>query len=107
MTDGNGIMHQNGCGIASHLGVLLDIPSIGVGKTSFCVDGLAREYVNNLYYQKTKEFGDKINLIGYSGYTWGAAMKLNKKKEIDEPMFISIGHKISLETACRIAKNCW
>lgn len=47
MTDGNGILHQNGCGIASHLGVLLNVSSIGVGKTSFNVDGLGREYVNN------------------------------------------------------------
>lgn len=46
MVDGNGILHQNGCGIASHLGVLLDIPSIGVSKTPFCVDGLNTEYIN-------------------------------------------------------------
>jgi len=42
MVDGNGILHQNGCGLASHLGVLIDIPTIGCGKTTFSVDGLIR-----------------------------------------------------------------
>jgi endonuclease V len=42
MVDGNGILHSNACGLASHLGVLLDVPTIGVGKTSFYVDGLKK-----------------------------------------------------------------
>lgn len=46
LVDGNGIMHQNGCGLASHLGVLIDCPTIGCGKTTFYVDGLKRELIN-------------------------------------------------------------
>lgn len=42
MVDGNGILHSNGCGLASHLGVLLDIPTLGVGKNAFFVDGLTK-----------------------------------------------------------------
>ena len=42
IVDGNGILHQNGCGLACHLGVLLKIPTIGVGKTLFFVDGLTK-----------------------------------------------------------------
>lgn len=45
MVDGNGVLHQNGCGLASHLGVLLDIPTVGVGKTAFYADGLTKEVV--------------------------------------------------------------
>ena len=45
MTDGNGILHQNGFGLASHLGVLLDIPTIGCGKTIFNVDGLDKKII--------------------------------------------------------------
>lgn len=40
LVDGNGIFHVNGFGLASHLGVLIDIPTIGVSKTVFAVDGL-------------------------------------------------------------------
>jgi len=42
MVDGNGVLHQNACGLASHLGVLIDKPTIGVGKTVFYVDGLRK-----------------------------------------------------------------
>lgn len=41
MVDGNGILHTRNFGVASHIGVLFDIPSIGVGKTVFAVDGLS------------------------------------------------------------------
>lgn len=40
--DGNGVLHNNGCGLASHMGVLLDIPSIGASKTIFFVDGITK-----------------------------------------------------------------
>ena len=40
LVDGNGILHTRGFGCASHIGVLTDIPSIGVGKKVFAVDGL-------------------------------------------------------------------
>ena len=47
MTDGNGILHQNACGLASHLGVLIDLPTIGIGKTIFFVDGLSKVNILN------------------------------------------------------------
>ncbi len=40
LVDGNGILHPRGFGLASHLGVLTDVPSIGVSKTVFAIDGL-------------------------------------------------------------------
>lgn len=50
MVDGNGVLHQNACGLASHLGILIDKPTIGVGKTVFYVDGLRKvtytRYIN-------------------------------------------------------------
>ena len=45
MVDGNGILHQNKCGLASHLGVLIDVPTLGVGKTLFYIDGLNKDRV--------------------------------------------------------------
>ena len=42
MIDGNGILHSNKCGLACHLGVLLDVPTLGVGKTLFYIDGLGK-----------------------------------------------------------------
>jgi deoxyinosine 3'endonuclease (endonuclease V) len=40
LVDGNGILHTRSFGCASHIGVLMNIPTIGVGKTVFAVDGI-------------------------------------------------------------------
>ena len=40
LIDGNGIFHPRGFGLASHLGVLTDTPSIGLSKTVFALDGI-------------------------------------------------------------------
>lgn len=48
MVDGNGILHTRNFGCASHIGVLQDLPSIGVGKTMFYIDGLTRDIVGQM-----------------------------------------------------------
>ena len=48
LVDGNGILHTRGFGCASHIGVIADFPTIGVGKTVFAVDGLSQ--VSKTYY---------------------------------------------------------
>jgi deoxyinosine 3'endonuclease (endonuclease V) len=87
MVDGNGILHARKCGIATHLGILENMPSIGVAKTLYNHDSI--KIVN----------GD---LIGKSGTIWGKALAEKSIKFI----YISIGHMISLETAYQIVKNC-
>lgn len=47
MVDGNGILHPNACGLASHLGVLLNVPTIGCGKKVFYIDGLTKVIIIN------------------------------------------------------------
>ena len=103
LVDGNGVFHNKGFGLASHLGVLVDIPTIGCGKTVFAVDGITKKKVENINIYNLRKKGDSKALIGKSGTKWGYALK--STKEFNDPMIISIGHKISNETALKIAKS--
>ena len=103
LVDGNGIFHNKGFGLASHLGVLVDIPTIGCGKTVFAVDGITKRKVEDIYYYELKKKGDAKKLIGKSRTQWGYALRTTK--EYDYPMIISIGHKVSNETALQIVKK--
>ena len=83
MIDGNGILHPRGVGIASHAGVLLDTPAIGVAKTLLCGEVL----------------GDKV-IRG--GKLIGNALRSGKAKN---PVYVSPGHKISFETAVSLVRG--
>jgi len=84
MLDGNGLLHPFGLGLASHAGVYLDIPSIGVAKSMLC-----GKLKNNAIQMNNK-------IIGYVLYT----SKIAKR-----PVYVSPGHKISFETSLNIVKN--
>ena len=106
LADGNGILHTRGFGIASHLGVLVDLPTIGCAKTVFALfdEGITEKYVQDINYKYLKKFGDSYPLEGYSGVQWGYALK--STDYFDDPMIISIGHKVSNKTALEVAKLC-
>jgi len=102
LVDGNGIFHVKGFGLASHLGVLVDIPTIGCGKTVFAVDGITKNKVADINYYNLKKKGDSYALYGRSRKLWGYALR--STKEYDDPMIISVGHKVSNPTALKIVK---
>ncbi|KAJ8763856.1 hypothetical protein K2173_003638 [Erythroxylum novogranatense] len=102
MVDGNGILHPRGFGLACQLGVLANIPTIGIGKNLHYVDGITEAGVWRLL-QDGENTGEKfLTLTGRSGRTWAAVMR--PTEDTSKPIFISIGHRISLETATEIVK---
>jgi deoxyinosine 3'endonuclease (endonuclease V) len=102
--DGNGILHPRGFGLASHLGVLTGIPTLGAGKTFLFVDGLNVKDIKKEVAEKCTKGGDYVELVGKSGTIWGAALRSHD--ESTNPIFISQGHKMSLQTTMNIVRTC-
>ena len=105
LVDGNGILHHRGFGLASHLGVLINIPTIGIGKNLLYIDGLNKKTVRDEFRKTCKKGGDYLELIGDSGKIWGAAYMSNSKTL--NPIYISIGHKVSLYTIIYLLKSLY
>eukprot|EP00002_Diphylleia_rotans_P014645 TRINITY_DN2852_c0_g1_i6.p1 TRINITY_DN2852_c0_g1~~TRINITY_DN2852_c0_g1_i6.p1 ORF type:complete len:198 (-),score=37.71 TRINITY_DN2852_c0_g1_i6:493-1086(-) len=72
--DGNGVLHPRGLGLASHLGVLVDTPTIGVGKTFFNMDGLFERDVIMHAKRVLASAGSRFPLVGESGKVHGMVL---------------------------------
>ncbi|MDJ0598253.1 MAG: deoxyribonuclease V [Crocosphaera sp.] len=92
LCDGQGIVHPRRLGIASHLGVLLDIPTIGVAKSLL----VGKHEEVPLEKGSWKPLIDKEEIIG-------AVLRSRTKVK---PIYVSIGHKISLPTALDYVLAC-
>ena len=84
--------------------MVFDIPSIGVGKTVFSVDGLSAKGVKELAEKTLVKGGDTVDLVGESGKVWGVALRATDNAK--NPLIVSIGHRVSLETALKCTKAC-
>ncbi|XP_040386478.1 endonuclease V isoform X1 [Cygnus olor] len=103
LVDGNGLLHHRGFGVACHLGVLTDLPCIGVAKNLLQVDGLARDELHREQIRSLQRGGDTFPLTGTSGNVLGMALRsCNSSK----PLYISVGHRVCLETAVRLVQSC-
>ncbi|KAK2557144.1 Endonuclease V [Acropora cervicornis] len=101
LVDGNGMLHPRDFGIACHLGVVTDIPTVGVAKKLFHVDGIEHNSQHaDQIRNELKVSGDSFPLQGSSGKIWGKALR--STQESVNPIYVSIGHKIGLETAADI-----
>ena len=94
-TDGAGLAHPRGFGIACHLGVLLDLPSVGVAKS--------------FLYGKY----DKAQALEPG--TWTPLRDKSEKEVIGSvvqtklrtnPLYVSPGHKVSAGSATRLVSEC-
>jgi deoxyribonuclease V len=91
--DGQGIAHPRRLGIASHIGLLTDTPSIGVGKSR--LRGHAREALGN--EKGAWEFlWDKEEVVG----------ALVRTRTGIKPLYVSIGHRVGLQTAVEYVLAC-
>jgi len=100
LVDGFGILHHRGFGSASHIGMELNIPTIGIGKTLLCMDGMFEKKIKN--EMKSNNLKELL-LRGDSGKVYGVAMICSN--DSSNPIYVSIGHMISLETSKEIIKK--
>ena len=92
LIDGHGMAHPRRFGIACHLGLLLDKPTIGCAKSILV--GMAEE--------PGATAGSASPLVD-QGETVGVALRTRDKVR---PIYVTIGHRISLESAVRIVSQC-
>ncbi|KAK2528364.1 Endov, partial [Columba guinea] len=104
LVDGNGLLHPRGFGVACHLGVLTGLPCIGVAKNLLQVDGLVKDELHREQIRSLRREGDTFPLTGSSGSILG--MVLRSSKNSSRPLYISVGHKVCLETAVRVVRSC-
>jgi len=91
--DGQGIAHPRRLGIASHIGVLTDLPSIGVAKSRLTGRPAGRLDEEKGAWQPLLD-GDEVV---------GALLRTRTNVK---PVYVSIGHRVSLETAVRYVLAC-
>ncbi len=92
LCDGHGIAHPRRFGIACHLGVLVDRPVIGVAKTRLI----------GHHAEPPRERGSWVPLQD-GDEVIGAVLRTQTGVK---PVYVSIGHRISLQTAVRLVLAC-
>lgn len=90
--DGHGISHPRRLGVASHFGLLVDVPTIGVAKKRLC----------GKFELPSSEVGALAPLMDKDeqlAWVWRSKARCN-------PLFISTGHRVSLESALNWVQRC-
>jgi deoxyribonuclease V len=93
LIDGQGLAHPRGFGIACHIGLWLDKPTIGCAKSRLFGD----------HRPPPIKKGGWSPLIGNHGAVIGAVVRT---KHGTNPVYVSVGHKIDLKTAIRYTLAC-
>ena len=92
LIDGNGIAHPRRMGLASYVGVILDIPTIGCAKSPFFAFESPAEGRGSYSYYKDR----KKEVVGFCLRT----------REFVKPVFVSPGHRVDLKFSREIVLAC-
>jgi len=92
LVDGQGIAHPRGMGLATHLGLAADVPTIGVAKSRLIGEGEEPELGAGSY-----------NQLIWKGKLVGLSLRTQKGKK---PLYPSPGHRITLPECLEITLAC-
>ncbi|HSG27437.1 MAG TPA: deoxyribonuclease V [Candidatus Krumholzibacterium sp.] len=93
LCDSHGIAHPRRMGMASHLGLVLDIPTIGCAKS----------HLFGSFEEPGTERGDRSPVLDSDGEVVGCVLRTRARTR---PVYVSTGHMIDLETAVDIVLGC-
>ncbi|XP_068177246.1 endonuclease V-like isoform X2 [Antennarius striatus] len=102
--DGNGLFHHREFGLACHLGVLSGLPCVGVAKNLLQVQGVHKGEEHQTQIAALQKGGDSFPLTAASGKVLGKALRSSDSSS--KPVYVSVGHKISVDTAARLTHSC-
>ncbi len=90
--DGQGLAHPRRLGIASHIGLLVDMPAVGCAKSRLC----------GRHDEPGQEPGSHAPLLD-RGELVGAVLRTRQGVK---PVYVSIGHRVDLETSIKYVLDC-
>ncbi|HKJ21472.1 MAG TPA: endonuclease V, partial [Gammaproteobacteria bacterium] len=92
LCDGQGIAHPRRFGIACHLGLLTDLPAIGVAKSRLIGD-----------FEPPPQTKGAWRPLTHKGERIGAVLRTRANTR---PLFISVGHRLGLTEAVELVMHC-
>lgn len=92
--DGNGYLHSRHMGLATHAGILLGMPTIGVAKSYYKVE--------NIDYIEPENQVFAYEDIVIRGEVYGRVLRTHENVR---PIFLSVGNLIDIETAMEVTKH--
>lgn len=92
LVDGQGIAHPRGLGIAAHLGLLIDVPTVGVAKSRLCGE-----------HKPVGTSAGSSQPLLFEGKQIGVVYRSKAKSN---PLIISPGNGISMKSSLAIAQEC-
>lgn len=117
MVDGNGVLHPRGVGSACHLGVAIDLPTVGVAKSllHYDADAPREKHVKLLFRNQPERAVYPLRRGLDPGPAVGVALRpvplqpgahATSTQQAHNPVFVSQGHKVSLSTAIVLVRAC-
>jgi deoxyribonuclease V len=110
VVDGSGRIHFRQAGIATHIGVMLDLPAVGVAKNLLC--GRPRESLDSYLLEGSRvpiEADDRVTAPEGTiiGYAYQSRQYDNPEKRHVNPLYVSPGHRVDAETTTDlVARLC-
>ncbi|KAJ1858724.1 hypothetical protein LPJ73_001876 [Coemansia sp. RSA 2703] len=101
LVDGNGTLHPRAFGSACHLGVLEDVPTVGVAKNLLHLEGVGLDAAG-----VKRAFAGDPGLSQLAVGELGMAVAPPAECKARNPVFVSPGHRVSQETAVWLVRRC-